>query len=295
MICKKPYYIDPSGKTVSGKSFATYEERLAATPFGCGQCLHCRINRARIIKNRILLEATCHPKNAVATLTYDEETVSEKKELVPADLTGFVKRLRNYVIPEKIRYYGVGEYGAESLRPHYHVVLFNFDPARKDLVDKAWQEKGFTSIDEVDSASADYVSGYVIKGCTDTDPRNIGLHPEFMRCSTGKKAPGGLGAVAVQRYGKKIVDAKYLDKEDFTKIKYNGKKMPLGRYLQAVLDEQRGRPEERRLDRLWKYWNEIQKDDMFEGVYSDNVQDSTLQLRKIQKKRYEIYNKKRRL
>ena len=52
--------------------------------------------------------------------------------LCVADLQNYIKRLRKLIsneYDEKIRIFAVGEYGTESLRPHFHIVLSHNSPA----------------------------------------------------------------------------------------------------------------------------------------------------------------------
>lgn len=57
-------------------------------------------------------------------VTYEDNQVAV---LVNRHLQLFIKRFRKYVSKkynEKIRYYAVGEYGVQSLRPHWHILFF---------------------------------------------------------------------------------------------------------------------------------------------------------------------------
>ena len=58
------------------------------------------------------------------------------------DLDLFLKRLRSYYPDEKLRYYAVSEYGPQSFRPHWHLLLFsNSDRLSQTIlenVSKAW-------------------------------------------------------------------------------------------------------------------------------------------------------------
>lgn len=57
-------------------------------------------------------------------VTYENNQVAV---LVNRHLQLFIKRFRKYVSQyynEKIRYYAVGEYGVQSLRPHWHILFF---------------------------------------------------------------------------------------------------------------------------------------------------------------------------
>ena len=98
--------------------------------FGCGQCMPCRVNKKRIWTHRILLESYEYTDNVMITLTYDDEHMPRLDDgrgiLVPKDLQSWLKRFRKAIEPQRIRYFGVGEYGDESWRPHYHVIVFNY-------------------------------------------------------------------------------------------------------------------------------------------------------------------------
>lgn len=61
-------------------------------------------------------------------VTYQDNQIAV---LVNRHLQLFIKRFRKYVSQhynEKIRYYAVGEYGVQSLRPHWHIVFFYSSP-----------------------------------------------------------------------------------------------------------------------------------------------------------------------
>ena len=91
----------------------------------CGQCIGCRLRRSQEWAARIVHEASESKNNAFVTLTY--EHVPYGGTLVKRHLQLFMKRLRKRV-PQKVRFFGVGEYGEQTKRPHYHVVLFNYWP-----------------------------------------------------------------------------------------------------------------------------------------------------------------------
>nr|DAI42136.1 MAG TPA: Replication associated protein [Microviridae sp.] len=61
-------------------------------------------------------------------ITYEDNQIAV---LVYRHLQLFIKRFRKYVSShynEKIRYYAVGEYGVQSLRPHWHLLFFYQSP-----------------------------------------------------------------------------------------------------------------------------------------------------------------------
>ena len=88
----------------------------------CGQCIGCRLERSRQWAVRILHEAACWDSSVFVTLTYDQDNCPVSLDY--ADVQRFLKRLRSR-LGSKVRFFCVGEYGDNTSRPHYHVILFN--------------------------------------------------------------------------------------------------------------------------------------------------------------------------
>lgn len=194
-----------------------------------------------------MIESYKHAKCAFVTLTYNEENCPN--ELIPKDLQDYIKRLRRnlgvfYGLPTTypLRYYGAGEYGTETDRPHYHLALFGCGPEDTHEIDKAWP-LGFTYIGDLTKDSAHYIAGYVTKKMT--NPNNphheyllSGRHPEFARMSLrpgiGATAVGDIadtlttpaGCDALARVGD-VPHALMLEK----------KSIPLGKYIRGKLRE----------------------------------------------------------
>lgn len=110
----------------------------------CGKCIQCRLSYSRDWANRCMLELKTCANAYFLTLTYDNEhlnfapfvdvatgEVGSRPVLVGKDLTNFMKRLRARCAdlgqPGQ-RFFACGEYGEESLRPHYHMILYNVPP-----------------------------------------------------------------------------------------------------------------------------------------------------------------------
>lgn len=202
--------------------------------FGCGQCMPCLTNRKRIWTSRIMLESHSHEFNTFATLTYK----NAPPELIPDDLSDFMRKLRK-CYPTKVRYYGVGEYGTQNLRPHFHVVLFGVSWLDRYYVLKAWSDggvpKGFVDTAELNSERAAYIAGYVCKKVTSfTNPALEGKQREFARMSLRP----GIGALECENIGKKLKGAfenGYCALDVPGELRQVGKKMPLGRYVRGEL------------------------------------------------------------
>lgn len=243
---------------------------------GCGQCMPCRINRKRIWMHRILLEAACSPDNSFLTLTYRDEAMplngTGHPTLSPRDLQIWLKRLRSKWssfqddlhgpngTPTKLRYFAVGEYGDETQRPHYHVVLFGFPNCRYlnsrysktkrnccvpcDLVRDTWSH-GNVFLGNLEPASAGYVAGYVTKKLTSKDDDRLitrctvcaqtsSRHPEFSRMSLKP----GIGANFMHEVASTTMQ---FNLEEDTQgdvpssLRHGTRRLPLGRYLRRRL------------------------------------------------------------
>lgn len=99
----------------------------------CGQCRGCRMDNCRQWADRMILELDHSKKAVFLTLTYNDDHLpeildKESGELVSTlrkrDLTNFFKRLRKQFKDVTLRYYACGEYGSNTHRPHYHIILF---------------------------------------------------------------------------------------------------------------------------------------------------------------------------
>lgn len=224
---------------------------IAAVP--CGVCHNCRVNQARIWRNRILLEQSVHGNSCFVTLTYSDKHIPDPPHLKPNHLSKYIKRLRYYVEPHKIRYFGVGEYGSRSFRPHYHIALFGLDYyLNEPSIKKSWlycdPDIGI-HIGELNQESASYITGYVTKKIlkkTKQHPVNYGKPDEFMRCSLG------LGKEAALKIAKYTGENKHWPKKKILKSIQRGRSnYPLGRYLVRKCAEEMSIEEEMFLVNFW--------------------------------------------
>lgn len=212
--------------------------RQGVTEFGCGQCLPCRLNRRRLWTSRLMLESRKHAISRFVTLTYSEKNIPEDGSVDPVHMQLFMKRLRRR-LGKGVRFYGVGEYGDETFRPHYHLAIFGM-PVQPHLwwgdancscfLCGAWRE-GRVHTGEINEQTCAYIAGYVTKKLTSKDdPRLGGRHPEFARMSLRP----GIGAQAVPDLHRALVDGTPADTgfEDVpTAVRASGRLWPLGRYL----------------------------------------------------------------
>ncbi|WNK13842.1 MAG: replication initiator protein [Microvirus sp.] len=142
----------------------------------CGQCIGCRLARARTWAIRCMHESTLHAQNCFLTLTYNNENLPPHSSLRPDDIVKFFKRLRKS--GAIIRYLQCGEYGELNARPHHHCIIFGWAPPdcvlyragdiplyQSAFLSKLWPY-GFVSVGSVTFDSCCYVARYVTKKVT---------------------------------------------------------------------------------------------------------------------------------
>lgn len=176
----------------------------------CGQCMACRVNHAQSWKFRILAELKNSTSAHFITFTYADKYLTRNDlgyaTLQKQDLQKFFKRLRRFKerhdakiieeLPDKyqfvksnaIRYYACGEYGAEenTLRPHYHAIIFNIPLNILLILNKIWTF-GNIQIGTVTPASVGYVTKYITKmDSRDTDQKELTRPFNLMSKGIGK-------------------------------------------------------------------------------------------------------------
>lgn len=310
MMCKNPWMRRAPGRR-SNASLENKWGRLAATPFPCGQCLPCRINKSREWTHRLLLEASQHDDNCFITLTYDEDHVPEGDNLNHSHITNYFKKLRKSLGDKKIRYFTVGEYGgppnhpsSRGYRPHYHIACFGIGAEYSPLIKNAWTDssgeqlcnwaeldkRGGRYIGDLNNDSARYITGYTTKKLTrerdmrspfikKNHPQLYGRTPEFARMS---RRPG-IGNEAMHKIIDMYLSHNYGTKQILRTLKTGGHNYPLGRYLTNLSNAlQDITPEELELS-LKDYQAELfNKHLQEEGNYYQNVVKELEQQRKNQ-------------
>lgn len=161
----------------------------------CGRCGACRYNRRVDWSFRLKEEFKRSLNGRFITLTYNDENVpigDDCLSLHKRDLQLFLKRFRK-ANSEKVRFYAVGEYGPETLRPHYHALLFNVDLSLMDRLDDVWH-LGHVYVGHVSDASIHYVTKFHVN--VSSEPPE-GKEPEFVTMS---RKPG-IGKGYIDRVG----------------------------------------------------------------------------------------------
>lgn len=182
----------------------------------CGQCVGCRLDRSRQWADRCMLELEYHDSAYFVTLTYDDKhvpihdycsdystgEVGRSLSLEKRDFQLFMKRLRKRFSNDKIRYFAAGEYGSNTLRPHYHAIIFGlhlndlvpysrsaqgYQYYNSDSFQRCWCDNdgnpiGFAVLGEVTWETCAYTARYIMKKLNGPEAiyyDMVNIEPEF--------------------------------------------------------------------------------------------------------------------
>lgn len=203
-------------------------DKMIQVPCGC--CRECLADNSKQWAFRILKEAAQYENNYFITITYNDENLPGDRMLDKDFFKKFNKKLKVYLarngLNSDFRFYGVGEYGSKTARPHYHCIYFNLDLRdlkfeyidsnhnlhfSSKLFSQCWPN-GFVDIGSVDIGSACYVARYCDKKrrLTTSEKKELidkGIVPEFSAMS---RMPG-IGACYTHEAYDRFIDGKYYD------------------------------------------------------------------------------------
>lgn len=154
----------------------------------CGKCPECCKDYYTSWATRGSRELSQWDSSLFITLTYDEENLPKDRSLNKKHVQDFIKRVKKKFGSTKenpIRQVYCGEYGTETLRPHYHVILFNMDFVDKKKHYKSDQghqvytsrqlsalwKKGHAEFGFAQSGSIAYLFKYILKKKTRKEKR----------------------------------------------------------------------------------------------------------------------------
>ncbi len=270
----------------------------------CGQCLGCRVDHRIMWAIRIVHESYMHLDNhgnSWLTLTYrDADACTEeqfgKGHYIPADYSlrpshvqKFIRALRKQNPDHKIRYFYCGEYGDENQRPHYHICLFNHQFHDQTLfedneglytytsptLENLWPY-GFSTVAELNFDTASYTAGYAAKKITgkkaiehylrcDEHGEAYWLLPEYIRMSTGREKPCGLGAAYYAKFKNDIFPS------DETPVPGKGVVHLVPRYYTQILEKTDPKTHELVRELRRKFYTEHREDFTPERIQSKYI------------------------
>jgi len=258
----------------------------------CGKCLMCLKKRKAQWSFRLMEEKRDSFSAYFVTLTLKENYVSFGEDGYSAnkqDHLDFVKWLKYFENPkrlkerksisqeeiirkrncvdcsEKLKYYGVQEYGDQEGRPHLHYILFNVHDIGN--LHNAWSKqvriskgkyipgdsKGKIDIDEVNVNTVDYVLKYMVKQKKEDDYQGKEAERSYMSKGLGsgvindqfvKQISRVDGNSVVNQRGFKVPLPRYYAKKLLTQDIQNQK----GAYIQQELEKKAAKEEKQFFD-----------------------------------------------
>lgn len=220
MTCFRPleaWKNSEGGKLIFGDNHKWDKYRSEKLRVPCGHCIGCLLDRANDHATRCWCQTQTSDINECCfiTLTYDEQHIPKDRYLKIKDQQDFWKRLRYYFKNKKIKYFGCGEYGPKTHRPHWHFCVWGYKPTDLKFYnynhngDKLYTSKelkniwgnGFVIIGELTYKSACYVSRYCTKKIFKKQKwsKDIGIKPECTICSKG------IGLEYWEKYSENII------------------------------------------------------------------------------------------
>lgn len=188
-----------------------------------------------------------------------EKRPSSVQILMYEDIQKFLKRLRK-AYRGKLRYFVAGEYGEQTARPHYHMILYGWRPKDLENLYKIHHNGYYTSkwladiwrMGQIQIAQAvpetyRYVAGYVTKKMYEIDGKKANAYYELgqtkpFACMSLKP---GLGDHYYQEHKEEIWRQGYIQCT-------NGKQAQIPRYYEKQMEAEN--PE-----RLWRIKRNRQK------------------------------------
>jgi hypothetical protein len=189
-----------------------------------------------------VLESKLWKSSCFTTLTYDQDhlpLIGGVPTLQKADMQGFLKRLRQR-LPQKIRYFGCGEYGDQSGRPHYHLVIFNIYEHQWDAISASW-DKGFIVNAPLTVQRAVYTARYTTKKLIGQTTHKDGTDNEFATFSRHPGLASGyvpvIGDTLLSLRDRQIPngDPRSIECKVPAAIRVDGSVFPLDRYMTGKL------------------------------------------------------------
>jgi len=183
-----------------------------------------------------MLELLAHQAASFSTLTYAPEHLPADGSLSDVHWRELTKSLG-------YRYFGCGEYGDQTWRPHYHLILFGIAPGASQALLTARWPYGYvqTAPDAPTAAAAAYIASYTVKKLTNGKDDYVldqlaGRAPEFARMSR-RPAIGWPGLQFLRDWLTTAEGCRYISRHGDVPnaVSIGRKTFPLGRTMVAKL------------------------------------------------------------
>lgn len=191
-----------------------------------------------------------------------------KKIAKKRDIKSIPRSYKNW----RFRYYIVGEYSPERLRPHYHGLLFNMYPEVIEKLTKYW-DKGFIHIGQVNGATIHYTTKYFITNKEDSVKEMLseqGREKEFTYMS--KRPAIGYDWLKAQGLNNKM-------NGNFRVFSENGRWQKMPRFYREKIFNH-NELEQRNLEIEEHIWDFMEKDIKKGGKLIKNVYDKGERIKK---------------
>lgn len=197
MACFRPV---PAWRTASGDVVLVERGDITTSlSLPCGRCDGCLLERARQWSVRLMHESQMHEQCCFVTLTFAPEFLPDVTvNWYRLYFQRFMKRLRKWSAPDKVRFFCAAEYGGDRGRPHFHAALFGVDFRddrykwrstssgyvvwRSPALERLWSF-GSSEIGSLTVESAGYVARYALKKVNGSRARD---HYAVVDKSTGE-------------------------------------------------------------------------------------------------------------
>ena len=130
-------------------------EDIEPLEINCGKCPYCIQQKINGWIFRTEIETRSHVSTIFTTLTYAN---NRQTSVSKYHLQTFFKRLRKH---RKFRYIAIAEYGGQTQRPHYHVIMFGLHENDFDVIQEAWKH-GHIHVSKLTPSRISYVCRYHI-------------------------------------------------------------------------------------------------------------------------------------
>lgn len=256
LTCYHPQEVwpGPPGTGVTFDPRKSYKGSRAIV-IACGRCIGCRLAKAQDWRTRLVHEAKLHRETSFVTLTYDDLSLPSDASVSREAVQLFLKRLRRRLNPDNdpaisgVRYFAVGEYGGQTFRPHYHLLVYGWFPLdarvwrrqhgadgfRSPLLEDLWPF-GHSEIGHVSPRACGYIARYAMKKIGGDPALQHYVRPHPITGQFFRRLPEFALMSRRPGIGSGWYDRFHMDAFPSDYLVIDNKKVPVPRYYKNKLD-----------------------------------------------------------